>query len=107
MYSKHPRRKSKHFFQVAYAHPIREQPLYYASHPALPSGNPGTSSFGVHNAPVSKPSGYPYFYGSQAAPQSYGNSEASSRVGHAKVKRAQNSDCILHDQAETLVVRFL
>ena len=101
--------------QVAYAHPIREQPLYYASHATMPSGSsggiPGTSSFGVHNAPVPQPSGtigYPYFYGSQqgGAPQSYGNCEASSRVGHAKVKRAQNSDCMLHDPAETLVVRY-
>jgi hypothetical protein len=51
--------------------------------------------------------GYPYFYGSQASSQQFGGSsgDPSSRVGHAKVKRAQNSDCMLHDPAETLVVK--
>jgi hypothetical protein len=33
--------------------------------------------------------------------------DPKSRIGHAKVKRAPNSDCMLHDPAETLVVRPL
>ena len=92
-------------FQVAYAHPVREQPLYYAGHPPVPAAGPGPSSFGT---PAPQPQmGYPYFYGSQAPSQQFvGNSsDPNSRVGHAKVKRAPNSDCMLHDPAETLVVR--
>ncbi len=74
----------------------------------------------MHNSgpPVSQHAsvGYPYYYGSQATPsqqhqqqqqqhQYVVNADPSSRIGHAKVKRAPNSDCMLHDPAETLVVR--
>lgn len=89
--------------QVAYAHPVREQPLYYAAQPSFPPS--GTTTFGVHSAPQQpKPQiGYPYFYGNQPSSQQFVNSD---RIGHAKVKRAPNSDCMLHDPAETLVIDY-
>ena len=90
------------YFQVAYAHPVREQPLYYAGHPPAPVSVPSSAqnTFGVQTSQHQV--GYPYYYGSQPSQQQY--ADPSSRLGHAKVKRAPNSDCMLHDPAETLVV---
>ena len=97
-------------FQVAYAHPVREQPLYYAGHPSGPISvaSSGQNSFGSRQPAASQHQvGYPYYYGSQPTTQPQQFVDPSSRTGHAKVKRAPNSDCMLHDPAETLVVRTM
>ena len=82
--------------RVAYAHPVRDHHVYYSKGggseqqqrppPPLPPHN--NTSGGV---------GYPY-YGGNAPSHPQHNS------GRARVRREHNSECVLYDPAESVVV---
>ena len=102
--------------RVAYAHPVRDHQAYYAPK--------GKNQYEQRQPPPIPPHpnqnqvGYPFYGGSGysnsssgggVAPQpgSGGSGLGPPDSGRARVRREHNSECVLYDPAESVVVRFL
>ena len=102
--------------RVAYAHPVRDHQAYYAPK--------GKNQYEQRQPPPIPPHpnqnqvGFPFYGGSGysnsssgggVAPQpgSGGSGIGPPDSGRARVRREHNSECVLYDPAESVVVRFL
>ena len=98
--------------RVAYAHPVRDHQVYYAPK--------GKNQYEQRQPPPIPPHpnqnqvGYPFFGGGfsstsvgSGGPQSGGGAGSANESGRARVRREHNSECVLYDPAESVVVSFI
>ena len=85
--------------RVAYAHPVRDHQVYYA-----PKGN---NQYEQRQPPPIPPHqvGYPFFGGPGAAAGA-GHGHGGGH-GRARVRREHNSECVLYDAAESVVIDYV
>ena len=99
--------------RVAYAHPVRDHQVYYAPK--------GKNQYEQRQPPPIPPHpnqnqvGYPFFGGGfssssvSGGPQpggGGGGAGSANESGRARVRREHNSECVLYDPAESVVVSF-
>ena len=87
--------------RVAYAHPVRDHHVYYAPKGGSQYEQRPPPPLPPHNNPQQQQQnvGYPFYGGGGSnAPQQQQNS------GRARVRREHNSECVLYDPSESVVV---